>query len=147
MGISQTTEVLREMELFSKVDDRQLRAVAMMGEELSYRSGERLFEQGDEGDAAYIVISGAVEVIVKVNGGERGVATLGRGEIFGELAVLCDQPRSTAIAAKEPLVVFHLDRGVILNMLREFPDLAVQMIRILGRRLELTTQRLARASG
>ena len=147
MGISQTTEVLREMELFSKVDDRQLRAVAMMGEQLSYRDGERLFDQGDEGDAAYVVISGEVDVIVRVNGGERSVATLGRGEIFGELAVLCDQPRSTGIAAKNSLVVFRLDRGVILNMLREFPDVALQMIRILGRRLELTTQRLARAGG
>ena len=146
MGISKTTDVLREMELFSRVDDRQIRAVAMMGEELSFRDGERLFEQGDEGDAAYVVISGAVEVIVRTDDGERGVATLGRGEIFGELAVLCDRPRTTAIAAKGGLVVFKLERAVILNMLREFPDVALQMIRILGRRLELTTQRLARAA-
>ena len=147
MGISKTTDVLREMELFSRVDDRQIRAVAMMGDELSYRDGERLFEQGDEGDAAYVVISGAVDVIVRVEGGERSVATLGQGEIFGELAVLCDRPRTSAIAAKGALVVFKLDRPVILNMLREFPDVALQMIRILGRRLELTTQRLARAGG
>ena len=147
MGIGKTTTVLREMELFSKVDDRQIRAVAMMGDELSYRDGERLFEQGDEGDAAYVVISGAVDVIVRVDGGgERSVATLGQGEIFGELAVLCDRPRTTAIAAKGALTVFKLDRPVILNMLREFPDVALQMIRILGRRLELTTQRLAQAS-
>ncbi|HUF55401.1 MAG TPA: cyclic nucleotide-binding domain-containing protein [Thermohalobaculum sp.] len=146
MGISKTTDVLREMELFARVDDRQIRAVAMMGEELSFRDGERLFEQGDEGDAAYVVISGAVEVIVRVDDGERSVATLGQGEIFGEIAVLCDRPRTSAIAAKGSLVVFRLDRPVILNMLREFPDVALQMIRILGRRLELTTQRLARAA-
>lgn len=146
MGISKTTEVLREMELFARVDDRQIRAVAMMGEELSFRDGERLFEQGDEGDAAYIVISGAVDVIVRVDEGERSVATLGQGEIVGEIAVLCDRPRTTAIAARGALVVFKLDRPVILNMLREFPDVALQMIRILGRRLELTTQRLARAA-
>lgn len=145
MGIKETTKVLREMELFSKVDDRQLRAVAMMGEELSYRDGERLFDQGEEGDAAYVVIAGAVDVLVTVNGGEHSVATLERGEIFGELAVLCDRPRSTGIAAKGALTAFRLDRGVILNMLREFPDVALQMIRILGRRLEVTTQQLARA--
>lgn len=146
MGISKTTDILREMELFARVDDRQIRAVAMMGEELSFRDGERLFEQGDEGDAAYVVISGAVEVIVRVDDGERSVATLGQGEIVGEIAVLCDRPRTSAIAAQGSLVVFKLDRPVILNMLREFPDVALQMIRILGRRLELTTQRLARAA-
>lgn len=146
MGIRDITAVLREMELFSKVDDRQLRAVAMMGEELSYRDGERLFDQGDEGEAAYVVIEGAVEVLVRVNGGERSVATLGKGEIFGELAVLCDRPRTTGIAARGDLVALRLERGVILNMLREFPDIALQMIRILGRRLELTTHQLARAA-
>ena len=52
----------------------------------------------------------------------------------------------SAIAAKNALVVFKLERAVILNMLREFPDVALQMIRILGRRLELTTMRLARAA-
>ncbi len=82
-----------------------------------------------------------------MDGGERSVATLGKGEIFGEIAVLCDRPRTSAIAAKGELTAFKLDRQVLLNMLREFPDVALQMIRILGRRLELTTQRLARASG
>lgn len=145
MSVSETTAVLREMELFSKVDDRQLRAVAMMGDHLSFRDGERLFEQGDEGDAAYVVLSGAVSVLVRVDGSDRAVATLGQGEIFGELAVICDQPRSTAIAAKGSLHVLRLERTVILNMLRAFPDLALQMIRILGRRLEATTGLLAQA--
>lgn len=145
MSVSETTAVLREMELFSKVDERQLRAVAMMGDHLSFRDGERLFEQGDEGDAAYVVLSGAVNVLVRVDGNDRAVASLGRGEIFGELAVLCDQPRSTGIAAKGALHVLRLDRMVILNMLRAFPDLSLQMIRILGRRLEATTSQLAMA--
>ena len=145
MGVKEITKVLREMELFSKVDDRQLRVVGMMGDELSYRDGERLFEQGEEGDAAYVVIEGAVSVLVRVDGGERAVASLGRGEIFGELAVLLDQPRTSAIAAEGRLTVLRLNRSVILNMLREFPDIALQMIRILGRRLETTTSKLALA--
>lgn len=145
MGLREVTRVLREMELFRNVDDRQLRVVAMMGDELSYRAGERVFEQGDEGDAAYVVISGAVEVLVRIDGGELSVARLGRGEIFGELAVLLDQPRSSAIIASGDLEALRLNRSMIVNMLREFPDIALQMIRILGRRLEATTGQLAHA--
>lgn len=145
MGLKEVTAVLREMELFRNVDDRQLRVVAMMGDQLNYRDGERLFEQGEEGDAAYVVVSGGVEVLVRVDGGERSVARLGRGEIFGELAVLLDQPRSSAIAASGDLEALRLKRSVIVNMLREFPDIAIQMIRILGRRLEATTSQLAHA--
>lgn len=145
MSVSETSAVMREMQLFAKVDDRQLRAVAMMGDHLSFRDGERVFEQGEEGDAAYVVIQGAVDVLVRVDGGERAVARLGRGEIFGELAVICDQPRSTAIAASGATEVLRLKRSVILNMLREFPDISLQMIRLLGRRLEKTTGQLALA--
>lgn len=145
MGLKDVTRVLRELEVFAKVDDRQLRVVAMMGEVLSYRDGERVFEQGEEGDAAYIVIAGQVEVLIRVDGGERAVATLGRGEIFGELAVILDQPRTSAIAAKGDIEVLRLNRSVILNMLREFPDISLQMIRLLGRRLVVTSSELAAA--
>lgn len=145
MSIGETTRVLGDMELFAKVDERQLRVVAMMGDMLHYRSGERLFEQGEEGDAAYIVLHGSVEVMVNPGDGERAVATIGPGEIFGELAVICDQPRSSAIVAREALGVLRLNRETVLNMLREFPDISLQMLRILGRRLERTTSQLAEA--
>jgi CRP/FNR family cyclic AMP-dependent transcriptional regulator len=148
MSLNQAVQVLQEMPLFRNVDQKQLRVVAMMGESLTYRAGERLFEKGDEGDAAFIIIRGDVDVLVPTNGGELSVAVLGKGEIFGELAVICDQTRSSAIAARTELETLRLDRNVVLNLMREFPDISVEMVRILGDRLEKTTRELsvARAS-
>jgi CRP-like cAMP-binding protein len=148
MSLNQAVQVLQEMPLFRNVDQKQLRVVAMMGESLTYRAGERLFEQGDEGDAAFIIIGGEVDVLVPAQGGEQSVAVLGKGEIFGELAVICDQTRSTAIAARSELETLRLDRNVVMNLMREFPDISVEMVRILGDRLERTTRELslARAS-
>ncbi len=145
MSLNHAVQVLEEMPLFRNIDLKRLRVVAMMGESLTYRAGERLFEKGDEGDAAFIIINGEVEVLVPVDGGEQSVATLGRGEIFGELAVICDQTRSTAIAAHSELETLRLDRTVVLNLMREFPDISLEMVRILGRRLERTTQELSKA--
>lgn len=145
MSLNQAVQVLQEMPLFRNIDLKRLRVVGMMGESLTYHAGERLFEQGDEGDAAFIVIDGAVEVLVPANGGEQSVATLGKGEIFGELAVICDQLRSTAIAAGTELEVLRLDRSVVLNLMREFPDISLEMVRILGGRLERTTRELSQA--
>ena len=143
MSLNHAVQVLQEMPLFRNVDPKQLRVVAMMGESLTYRAGERLFEKGDEGDAAFIIICGDVDVLVPANGGELSVAVLGKGEIFGELAVICDQTRSSAIAARSELETLRLDRNVVMNLMREFPDISVEMVRILGNRLEKTTHELS----
>lgn len=145
MSLNQVVQVMQEMPLFRNVDPRQLKVVAMMGEPRTYRGGERLFEKGDDGDAAYIVIIGEVDVIVPSDGSEQAVATLGSGELFGEMAVLCDQPRTTAIAARTDLEVLRLDRDVVLNLMREFPAITLELVRILGRRLERTTRELSQA--
>lgn len=147
MTLNRTVDAMREVPMFRNVDPKQLRLFAFMGETLTYRAGERLFEKGDEGDAAYIVIEGEVEVLVPVDGGEASVAVLGEKEIFGEMAVLCDQKRSSAIAARTDLVTLRLDRSVIMKMLTEFPDIALELIRLLAHRLQTTTHELAVARG
>jgi len=145
MSLNQAVQVLQEMPLFRNLDLKRLRVVAMMGESQAYRAHERLFEKGEEGDAAFIIIDGEVEVLVPAEGGEQSVAILGKGEIFGELAVICDQVRSSAIAARSELEVLRLDRNVVLNLMREFPDISLEMVRILAQRLERTTSELSQA--
>ena len=145
MSLNDAVNVMREVVLFRNVDDKRLKLFAFMGETLNYRDGERLFEQGDDGDAAYIVLDGAVDVLVPTDGGEISVAVLGKKEIFGEMAVLCDQPRTTAIAAKGALRVLRLERRAILDMLREFPDISLEFIKVLAGRLETTSRELAAA--
>ena len=147
MSLNRTVEAMREVPMFRNVDPKQLRVFAFMGETLTYRAGERIFEKNDEGDAAYIVIEGEVEVLIPTEHGEESVAILGEKEIFGEMAVLCDQKRSSAIAAKTDLTTLRLERSVILKLLQEFPDISLELIRVLAHRLETTTRELAEARG
>ncbi|MBY8974456.1 cyclic nucleotide-binding domain-containing protein [Rhodobacteraceae bacterium NNCM2] len=143
MNLSEAVHVLQETPLFRKLDPKRLRVVAMMGETLSYRAGERLFEAGEEGDSAFVILSGDVDVIVNAKGKEVVVAVLHQGEIFGEIAALTDQPRTSAIQAQGPLSVLRLDRQTIMNLMREFPDIALQLIRVLADRLKDTSRQLA----
>ena len=145
MSLNRTVEAMREVPMFRNVDPKQLKMFAFMGETLSYRAGERVFEKGDEGDAAYIIIEGQVDVLVPTDQGEASVAVLKEKEIFGEMAVLCDQKRSSAIAAKTELTALRLDRSTILKLLQEFPDIALELIRVLAHRLEVTSKDLAAA--
>ncbi len=125
---------LRENPMFARLDERRLRIVALTGEVLSFRDGEHLFERGDEGDAAYLVIEGAA--LVQID--DKVIARLGRGELLGEIAVLCDRPRTTAIVAEGDLTALSLGRAELRNLLREFPDFALEMIRTMALRLERT---------
>ena len=143
MNIKDIVCVLCEIPMFRNVEEKRLKLFSMMGQTLSYRSGERLFEKGDEGDAAYVILEGAVDVLIPTDSGEISVAVLGVKEIFGEMAVLLDQPRTTAIAANTDLKVLRLDRQAFFSMLNEFPDVAIELIKIIGGRLEATTRDLA----
>lgn len=145
MSLNQTVDAMREVAMFRSIDPKQLRLIAFMGETLTYRSGERLFEQGDEGDAAYVIIEGEVDVLIPTERGETSVAILGPKEIFGEMAVLCDQRRSTAIAARTDLTVLRLDRTTIMRLLSEFPDISLELIRTLAHRLEDANVKIAAA--
>lgn len=144
-SLNEAVEVMHEIPMFRNVDAKRLKIFAFMGQTLTYRAGERLFEKGEEGDAAYVIISGEVDVLVPTPSGEISVAVLGAKQIFGEMAVLCDQPRTTAIAAKSDLQVLRLDRKTIFEMLREFPDIALEFIKVLAERLERTSRDLAAA--
>lgn len=145
MSMSQAVDVMLETPLFRKLDAKRLRVVVMMGETLSYRAGERLFEAGEEGDSAFVILSGEVDVILKATDDEVIVASLHKGEIFGEIAALTGQPRTSAIAAREDLSVLRLDKQTILNLMREFPDIALELIRVLSDRLKETSNLLAQA--
>lgn len=141
--IAAVTDALRENPVFARLDAKRLRIVALTGETLSFRPGERLFDRGEAGDAAYVVITGVADVAIPTPEGETVIARLGRGELFGEIAALCDRPRTTAIRAEDELVCLRLDRDELRSILQEFPALALELIRIISDRLERTNDALA----
>lgn len=143
MSLNQTVDAMREVPMFRNVDPKQLRLFAFMGETLNFRAGERLFQKGDEGDAAYIIIEGEVEVIVPTPNGEISVAVLGEKELFGEMAVIRDTARSTAIGAKSDLKVLRLDRSTMFKLLTEFPNVALEMIKTMADHLEAMNDQVA----
>ena len=141
MSLSATLEVLRAMALFRQLDPARLRLVALAGRVQVLRARERLWERGEAGDHVYIVLAGSVDVLVPSDGGEVSVAVIGSGEIVGEMAVLTGNPRSMAIAAREDSRLFRLEGDTVLGLLREFPELSLEVIRILADRLDRANAR------
>ena len=115
---------------------------AMAGSSRRYASGQYICYQGDPGDRMYVIVEGLVKIVF---GSERGdemvVNTMGTGEIFGELALLTESPRSASVIAVEPTHVFMLSRARLVQLMSEHPPLADELLRMLGQVvLRLTEQ-------
>jgi CRP/FNR family transcriptional regulator, cyclic AMP receptor protein len=107
-------DALRRCALFAKVDDEILALCASSLRIRRYRKNETIFHQGDPGDSLYIIESGFVKIVLPSPEGEEGaiIATLSRGDFFGELALLDGAPHSATAVAIEPTesLVLHRDR-------------------------------------
>lgn len=145
MSLNKAVETMMETPIFAGIDPKRLRLLAFMSESLTYRAGELLFDQGDEGDSAFVTLSGSASVLITVDGERQEVAVIGPKQVFGEMAVLCDIPRTAAIGAKTDLEVLRIDRDAFLKLLAEFPEVSLQVMRFLAMRLERTTQALGAA--
>jgi CRP-like cAMP-binding protein len=106
---SRVIELLRSMDLFTELTDSELNKVARLLKELKVSENEVIFQQGDTGDALYIVLSGRVRIATTDSfGRERVLAFYGPGEFFGDMAVLTGEPRSATASASTGLRLLEL---------------------------------------
>jgi CRP-like cAMP-binding protein len=116
-----------------------------MSERVAFEPGKLLCRQGDPGDAAYLIIEGEAEIIAETPDGPIVLATLGANEIVGEMAILSDVPRTATVKAKDRLVALRISKEPFMRMVREFPNMAVSIMRELAQRLEATNKQLSTA--
>ena len=145
MGLQEEVELLRNIPLFAKIELSKLKLLAFTSERLTYSQDEILFSQGDAGDAAYIIIDGEADIVVNTPGGPLVIATLKQNEIVGEIAILCDVPRTATVRAKTELTTLRISKELFFNLTIEFPEIAVEIMRELAHRLEQTTTKLREA--
>lgn len=143
MTLDSEVDALRRVPLFRGIDATKLRLLAFISDRTRFAPGERLCNQGDEGDSAFIILDGEAEVRVATPDGEKAVARLGRHSIVGEIAILCDVPRTASVVAAADLDVLTVSKDDFLRLLKEFPDMSLEVMRTLAQRLERTTQDLA----
>ncbi|KAL1923470.1 uncharacterized protein VTP21DRAFT_8450 [Calcarisporiella thermophila] len=105
--------------LFKNLDEEQHRDVIDAMMEKHAKVGEKVIEQGGEGDYFYVVETGALDVYISKDGVERKVLTYGPGGSFGELALMYNAPRAATIVATSDCVLWALDRVTFRRILME----------------------------
>jgi CRP/FNR family transcriptional regulator, cyclic AMP receptor protein len=146
VSLLQEFESLRQVPFFAGIEPARLKLLAFMSERVGYDAGKTLFHQGDQADAAYLIIEGEADIIIETPTGPLTVATLGANDIVGEMAILGDVPRTATVRAKTRLVALRIAKDPFMRMVREFPNMAVSIMRELAHRLELTNKQLLSAT-
>jgi len=142
VSLNEEVELLRNIPMFSKIDPSKLKLLAFASERVIFGQGQELFHQGDSGDTAYIIIDGNADVLIDSPGGELAVAKIGKNELVGEIAILCDVPRTATLRADDQVTTLAISKDLFFQMVREYPDMGIEIMRELAQRLEQTNAQL-----
>jgi len=114
-----------------------------------FEDGEVVIAQGDVGDCAYFIVNGTADVQVFSSESSQvsKIASLSRGDLFGELALVLSQPRTASVVASSDLEVMILSRRQFLNSIRNDSENAMYTLELLASRLAATTSMAGSAGG
>ena len=141
-GLAEEVQLLRGLPLLSGLDRSTLKLIAFTSERLTFEAGEEMFHQGDEGDAAYIVMDGEAEIWIDTDDGEEMLRPVKPNELIGEIALLAEVPRSATVKITRRLTALELSKSQLINLIEQDRQIAVEMMRVLAFRLDDTTKRL-----
>lgn len=110
------------------------------GYTVEFKAGEYVFREGDLGTEMYIINEGKVEILNQVGDEEQILATLEKGDFFGEMSVLEDLPRAASARAATDLRLLPINGSTFDQLLQGNPEIAVRMMRKLSRRLRETDE-------
>jgi CRP/FNR family transcriptional regulator, cyclic AMP receptor protein len=127
----QKVDMLTTVPLFSGCSKKELKTIATLADEIDLRKGKVLTRQGAPGREFFVLLEGTVEVVRD----GKPVATLGKGDFFGELALISNIPRTATVTATSPvrtLVVFGRD---FRRLLQEDPGIATKVLGVMAERM------------
>ena len=133
------------MQLFRYLSYKELVGVMNMTETREFQAGEEIIHQGEEGESMYVVLSGQV----RLHEGEMNVVELGKGQHFGEMALIDRTVRSLSATATEHTRLLSIERKDFYNIIKKQPELSVKLLwsftQVLAERLRKTTADLSGA--
>jgi HEAT repeat protein/predicted MFS family arabinose efflux permease len=119
---------LRKVPLFEALPPQELEPIAAVAEEEVFSEGELLAVRGEPGDTLYVIVDGQVQVL---GADEQELAVRGPGDFIGEMAVISSKPRAASLVAMSDVRVLELHKPAFEAILRERPETALAMMRIL----------------
>ena len=144
MSLEQEVELIRQFPIFSKIQPAMQKLLCFSADRLTYAAGQVIFNAGDVGDSAYVIIDGTVEISVPTPSGPIVINEMGKNDLLGEIAIVGEVPRTATAKALTKLETLKISKELFMKIIRENPDAAIELIKILASRLASTTTQLTR---
>ncbi len=139
MEAEKETSYLKQVSLFANLADEDIHELMTAAKRRAFRSGEVIFHRDDPGQVLYMIKEGKVKIcIISPDGQEISLAVFGKGECFGEFALLDGLPRSADAIALEKVECYTLQRSDFHNAIMKNPKIAIQVLEALTKRLRNT---------
>lgn len=127
---------LENSRIFGSLKPAEMEVLRALAVEQSYRAGQEIFKEGDAGEGVYVVKDGLVEISAAVGQGARQVfSVVEPGDMFGEMAVIEDKPRSASALAREASLIYFIPRAGMLELVAATPALSRELLREISHRL------------
>lgn len=134
MSVRADVETLRSIPIFSGCDAVHLQLLAFSAARQNFAGGEFIIRQGNKGTAAFLILSGEVQ-LSSTEAGPLGSA--GEGALLGEIAMIGERPYSVTAAAVDAVLTARIDRDLFMRVAREFPEFGAAVFKVLSQRLDL----------
>ncbi|UCD84979.1 MAG: cyclic nucleotide-binding domain-containing protein [Deltaproteobacteria bacterium] len=125
---------LKSVGIFSHIPGEDLAQIAQIAEEVSFKKGATIFEEGDPGDSLYLIIQGKV----RIHKGGQEISILGEKECFGEMAILDNESRSASVTTLENILALKIGHDDFYEILSDKIEIAQGIFKVLTKRLRDT---------
>ncbi len=133
------TTYFKQVSFFADLTDEEIKALSSATKRRTFRSGEVIFHRDDPGQVLYMIKEGKVKIcIISPDGQEVSLTVFGKGEVFGEFAILDGLPRSADAVALERVECYTLQRSDFQNVILNNPKIAILVLEAMSKRLRNT---------
>ncbi len=141
------TSILKKIYLFRKLNEEELKHILKIASAKSFKKNKAVFNEGEKGDAFYIVLKGSIRISTNVPGvGEEALAVLKKGDYFGEMALIDNVSRSASAIANEETILLKITDANFRHLLVNDHSIAYkllwELVQTLSKRLRETDNKL-----
>lgn len=134
-------EFLASVPMFSQLSRAELEKMSTLWIPINKSASEVIFKKGDTGNAIYLIKEGTVSISLHaINGDELVLSELHKGDVFGELTLFDNVPRTATATSFDDTELLYMPRDTFINFIRAHPEIAIIMLGILGQRLRNTNE-------
>jgi len=138
---------LKRISIFKSLGSQELKVIAEVIDEEELAAGEVLFTEGQQGDCMYFVVEGRIKIYTGTPPRIKGLAMFEAGDFFGEMGLYDDKPRAASAMAQEVSRLLVLRKADFCELIAEYPEVALGIMKELNQRLRATNLKLTSVEG